>query len=174
MQQAKYFVRDATHSDIPLLVDFGLLIGRETYLKTGYLPADYVNGPQRNYWKAKYLQGVIENDKSLMLVVYAAEQLIGMTEVEQIGREEAVMWKLYIDHNYHGQGIGSRLLQEIIDRLPSSIKRLKTEYYDSNKPAARFYKSKGFTFLERKQEQFKEQTISYTYVSKPLERKPLS
>lgn len=172
MSNAKYLTRDATPSDIPSLVAFGTSVGHDTYLKTGFLPADYVNGPQRAYWQAEYLQGVIESDKSLLLVVLDDEKLIGLTEVEQLGPDEAVMWKLYVQQAYHGQGIGSRLLQAVINRLPPEVRQLKTEYYDSNIPAAQFYKAKGFTFLERKQEQFGTQVISYTYVSKSLDRRP--
>ena len=81
------------------------------------------------------------------------------------------MWKLYVQEAHHGQGIGGWLLQEIIDRLPPDVRQLKTEYYDSNLPAAQFYKAKGFTFSERKQEQFGEHLIPYTYVSKLLDRR---
>ncbi|MEM7111174.1 MAG: GNAT family N-acetyltransferase [Chloroflexota bacterium] len=171
MFKEKYLIRDAIPSDIPSLVDFGVRVGEDTYLKTGFLPAAYVRGPQRTYWTAEYLQGVIEGDKSLLLVVFDGESLIGMTEVERLSPDEAVMWKLYVQHADHGEGIGSRLLDEIIERLPSDVRWLKTEYYDSNISAAQFYKAKGFAFLERKLEQFGKHAISYTYVSIPLERK---
>ncbi|MEM7031215.1 MAG: GNAT family N-acetyltransferase [Chloroflexota bacterium] len=170
MVKVAYLIRDAVPSDIPYLVDFGVLVGHDTYVKTGFLPVDYVKGPQRSYWQATYLQTVIENDNTLLLVVLDGEKLIGMTEVEQLGQGEAVMWKLYVQEAYHGQGIGSRLLKVIIDRLPHNVHRLKTEYYDSNIPAAQFYKARGFTFLERKQEHFGRQVIPYTYVAKALDR----
>ncbi|MEM7030853.1 MAG: GNAT family N-acetyltransferase [Chloroflexota bacterium] len=128
-------------------------------------------GPQRTYWQAEYLQAVIDSDNSLLLVVLNDEALIGMTEVEQFGDDEAVMWKLYVQQTYHGQGIGDRLLQAINDRLPPQVRQRKTEYYDSNILAAQFYKAKGFTFLERKQEHFEKHVILYTYVSKSLDRR---
>lgn len=164
-----YLIRNATLADVPALDEFGITVGEDTYLKTGYLPATYVTGPQREYWSADYLQSVIENDKALLLVALDGDQLIAMTEVEQLGPDEAVMWKLYVQKAYHGRGIGSHLLQEIIERLPQKIKRLKTEYYDTNVPAARFYKAKGFTFLEKKADYFDGVEIPYTYVSKPLD-----
>ena len=167
-------VRKARLDDLPTLVEFGRLVGEETYLKTGFLPADYVTGPQRAYWGADYLQSVIENDKALLLVVIVDNTLIAMTEVEQLGPDEAVMWKLYVHPAYHGKGIGSRLLQEIIERLPSEVRQLKTEYYDSNVPAAGFYKAKGFTFIERKVDHFEGHEIPYTYVAKSLDQKSSS
>ena len=88
MVKAIYQIRDAIPSDIPSLVDFGTQVGHDTYLKTGFLPANYINGPQRAYWQVEYLQAVIESDKSLLLVVLDGEQLIGMTEVEQLGCNE--------------------------------------------------------------------------------------
>ena len=145
-------------------------MGEETYLKTGFLPADYVTGPQRAYWEAAYLRQVIERDKSMLLVVFDDDLLIGMSEVELLTPADAVMWKLYVRHRYHGQGIGSRLLQENIDRLPDTVQRLKTEYYDSNTPAARFYEARGFKFLERKEERFGAHLIPYTFVSRSLAR----
>ncbi|MEM9777303.1 MAG: GNAT family N-acetyltransferase [Chloroflexota bacterium] len=170
IQANKYIVRDASVADLPLLVAFGLSVGEDTYLKTGYLPAAYVNGPQREYWSADYLQSVIENDKALLLVVLDGDQLVGMTEVEQLGPDEAVMWKLYVQKAYHGRGIGSRLLQEIVECLPKGVERLKTEYYDTNVPAAGFYKAKGFTFLERKADLFEGNKIPYTYLIKKLKQ----
>ena len=166
-----YLIRQATVADVPAIVAFGAQVSYETYVKTNFLPADYVTGPQRYYWSSDYLLNSVQAARTLLLLAFDDDVLIGMTEVEQLSETEAVMWKLYVHHNYHGQGLGSRLMQEIEARLPDNIEQLKTEYYDSNTPAAGFYKARGFEFLERKQEQFADHHFSYTYVSKMLKEK---
>ena len=171
IRSSKNFIRKATRADVPAIVTFGEQVSYETYVKTNFLPADYVSGPQRYYWSSEYLLNIVQADTTLLLVAFDGDVLIAMTEVEQLSKTEAVMWKLYVHHNYHGQGFGRRLLQEIEDRLPDNIEQLKTEYYDSNTPAAGFYKAQGFKFLESKQEQFAEHQISYTYVTKHLKYK---
>lgn len=168
MSTNNYTIRKATISDVPALVDFGKQISDDTYVRTGFLPAAYVDGPQRYFWSYEYLLGCCQADTTMLLVVFDNDTLIAMSEVEQLSASEAVMWKLYVQHAYHGRGLGRRLLQEIIGRLPHTTTRLKTEYYESNTPAAGFYKAQGFTFLERKEEHFDEHVIPYIYVAKTL------
>ena len=169
-----YTIRNATISDVPALVTFGQQVSHDTYVRTGFLPADYVAGPQRYFWRAEYLLKVCQTDTALLLVVFDDDTLIGMAEVAQLSEREAVMWKCYVQRAYHGRGLGKRLLQEIIGRLPHTIEHLKTEYYESNSPAAGFYKAQGFTFLERKEEQFAGTIIPYIYVSKTLNSKEIN
>lgn len=164
-------IREATASDVPALVDFGQQVSHDTYVKTGFLPAAYVNKTQRGFWSTDYLSKVIEAKETILLVAYDQDELIGMTEVQLLNEQEAVMWKLYVRQTHHGRGLGRRLLQEISGRLPTSIQLLKTEYYESNTPAAGFYQTQGFKFLERKEESFADDTIPYIFVSKDIRQK---
>lgn len=158
-------IREAVPEDVPAVVTFGREITEDAYVKTGFLPATYVSGPLRHYWSSPYLTQVIRSEESIVLLAFDRETLIGVVEFEVLNEAEAIMWKLYVHGSCQGKGIGSSLMESAIDRLPSTVRKLKTEYYDANLPAAAFYKSRGFTFEARREEEFEGQSIPYSFVS---------
>lgn len=58
---------------------------------------------------------------------------------------EAQLRTLYVHPDHWGGGIGTGLLDAGIERLPSSIERLKLETFVDNEAGRSFYEGRGFT-----------------------------
>ena len=60
------------------------------------------------------------------------------------------LWKLYVLPGHHGHGIGSRLLNAVVDRaLELGLDRIVLSHIEGNRQAARFYAAHGFTETHR-------------------------
>lgn len=60
--------------------------------------------------------------------------------------DRAKLHKLYLDTSFHGQGIGSMLLDHVIDRCRSlGIRSLELQVNKHNGKAIRAYEKRGFT-----------------------------
>lgn len=61
-----------------------------------------------------------------------------------VGPDEAGLKEIYLDPDYWGRGIGTRLLECGIERLPETVRRLKLETFAANDVGRGFYEARGF------------------------------
>lgn len=78
-----------------------------------------------------------------MVVAEAGGQIVGVAEY---GTRDGtpVIWKLYVQPDLRGHGIGRRLIHDIVDRLPPGTASLQVEQFAANERAGLFYDREGF------------------------------
>jgi ribosomal protein S18 acetylase RimI-like enzyme len=70
--------------------------------------------------------------------------LWGSDTKEFVGENEAGLKEIYVHPDWWGQGIGTRLLNEGLDVLPSSIEAIRLEMLSGNEDAREFYLARDF------------------------------
>lgn len=64
---------------------------------------------------------------------------------EFVHEREAGLKEIYVDPDVWGEGIGTALLREGLERLPDHIERIKLEVLADNEIGIRFYEARGFS-----------------------------
>lgn len=137
-------IRPAALTDVAAIRAVGIAAWYDTY--TDMVPADYIAWALEKWWTPEAIQRHVLSDAFLVLVAEVQGQIIGMASVQVRTDQTAILWRLYVSHAYRGQGIGTRLLDEVQNQLPLEVKTLYIEYYQQNQRAAAFYAAQGFTF----------------------------
>ena len=77
-------------------------------------------------------------------------EVVGVATFGVQDGDALALWKLYVLPGHHGRGIGSRLLDAVVDRaLELGHDRIVLSHIEGNRQAARFYAAHGFTETHR-------------------------
>ncbi|WP_246111320.1 GNAT family N-acetyltransferase [Terrabacter aerolatus] len=126
-----------------------LSVGHRTWLAT-YEPIagpEYVAMGLAKWWTSDVVTDSIRKGRTLVAV--EGDDVVG---VATFGPQDDafVLWKLYVLPGHHGHGIGSRLMDAVVDRaLESEQSRITLSYLEGNQQAARFYARRGFVETHR-------------------------
>ena len=133
-------VRKATHHDVAAICRFGEVHVRPHYAPLiGVAPADE---QVRTWWNPEYVDRVVA--RGWVVVAEADRKLVGVGQRGLNGADH-VVYKLYLDPEHRGRGLGPRLLGELIGQLPADADRLYVEHFVANARAGAFYDREGFT-----------------------------
>ena len=71
--------------------------------------------------------------------------------IASVGPHEShlALWKLYVLPEHQGRGIGSALLDSVVDRAREDHPQIRVSYLNGNTSAEGFYRSKGFVEIGR-------------------------
>lgn len=61
-----------------------------------------------------------------------------------VGENEAGLKEIYVEPDFWGEGFGTALLEYGLDRLPSTVDRVRLETLEGNGVGHRFYEARGF------------------------------
>ena len=131
-------IRAATLADRPAIDELANLAVHDTYDPVA--GAAYAQDLLDTWWGSA-LDPDIETGH--VLVALDGEELVGVAQLGE-WKDEPVMWKLYILPERRSQGIGPKLIDGLIDLLPSGTPRLLTEHIIANERAGDFYQREGF------------------------------
>lgn len=126
-----------------------LSVGHRTWLAT-YEPIagpEYVAMGLAKWWTSDVVTDAIRKGRTLVAVL--GDEVVG---VATFGPQDdaVVLWKLYVLPGHHGLGIGSRLMDEVVEQArESGHDRITLSYLEGNEQAARFYARRGFTETHR-------------------------
>ena len=99
----------------------------------------------RDPWSENSVASELNNPLSLWLVALDGERLAGYVGSQTV-MDESDMMNLAVHPDYRCQGIGSRLVDELIKELKKKgSQRLTLEVRVSNEPAKRLYDELGFS-----------------------------
>jgi len=136
--------RAANQADIASIRTFGERVVVQTYLSL--TSAHYVADLLDRWWSEEYFQRVIASPHHLLILMEDEQgNVIGFSEA-QVEDSRCIVWKLYVDADWRGKGIGSRLLYELEQRLPPHIETMMTKFLSKNSAAGLFYRKRGFMF----------------------------
>ena len=86
-----------------------------TYVDTGLLAPAEIESLISGFWSADYLGSL--DDGGLLWVAEQDGSVVGIAEVGRLGDGDAILWKLYVDAELQGNGIGTRLLAAVQGEL---------------------------------------------------------
>jgi streptothricin acetyltransferase len=89
----------------------------------------------------------LEQSKNALVMVAEQEgRLVGILEVEaEIWRNTALVWALFVDKQWRGQGVGAKLLREAEKWAKRKrFRAIVLETQTNNVPAIRFYEKHGY------------------------------
>ena len=132
-------VRDATPDDVGRICAFGA-----THVPPHYTPligAAAAQAQVTTWWDEDAIGGAVA--RGLVLVAEDGDRLLGVAQRGRAG-DEHVVYKLYVDPAERGRGVGVRLLEAVVDRLPADATRLGVEHFAANARAGAFYEREGF------------------------------
>jgi len=126
-----------------------LSLGHRTWLAT-YEPIagpEYVAMGLAKWWTPDVVTTSIRQGRTLVAV--EAGEVLGVATFGMQGSAFA-LWKLYVLPGHQGHGIGSRLLDAVVERaLELGQDRIVLSHIEGNRQAARFYTARGFTETHR-------------------------
>lgn len=139
-------IRPATLDDTEQIRELGHAVWPVAY--AGLVTPEFMANGLENWWSAEAVARGITKGITLVAVETKTGRLVGMTG---LGQENGdwVMWKLYILPDFHGTGIGRRLVERAIAALPDGTERLLLDVLAANEKAIGFYHRLGFTETER-------------------------
>jgi ribosomal protein S18 acetylase RimI-like enzyme len=133
-------VRDAELDDVAAICRFG-----EAVIRSHYAPligAEAANQQVRRWWNEGEIRAAV--NKGFVVVAVTEGQIVGVGQRGRRGTDH-VVYKLYVHPQYRGRGLGPRLLDALIQQLPTTTDRLYVEHFTANERAAMFYEREGFT-----------------------------
>ena len=133
-------VRDADTQDVPAICAFG-----ETHVPPHYAPLigeEAADAQVAHWWNQEQISAAVA--AGLVVVAEAGDQVVGVAQRGRAGADH-VIYKLYVDPRHRGAGLGPRLIEALVRRLPPDAERLCVEHFAGNERAGAFYEREGFT-----------------------------
>jgi ribosomal protein S18 acetylase RimI-like enzyme len=126
-----------------------LSVGHRTWLAT-YEPLvgpEYVAMGLAKWWTTDVVAASIRKGRTI--VALEGDDVVGVATFGPQD-DDFVLWKLYVLPDHHGRGIGSRLLDAVVERaVEGGHDRIVLSHIEGNEGAARFYARHGFTETHR-------------------------
>ncbi len=132
-------VRDARRDDVPAICGFG-----EAHIPAHYAPLIGVAAAEeqvRRWWSTAEVTAAVAG--GLVIVAESDRGLLGVGQRGHRG-DDHVVYKLYVHPEHRGHGLGLRLLDALIGRLPADADRVLIEHFAANERAGAFYEREGF------------------------------
>lgn len=132
-------VRDATADDVAAICQFG-----EVHIRPHYSPligAQAADAQVRDWWSQAKIGAAVT--KGLVVVGVRTGRVVGVGQRGLSGVDH-VIYKLYVDPEVRGQGLGPRLIDALVAQLPTGAERLFLEHFSANARASAFYEREGF------------------------------
>lgn len=153
-------VRPANTEDIPAVQAVARAAWHNTY-------AEIIPRPVQDAFldRAYAVNQLKERFQSLFFVAECGGQVVGFANAVQEG-PNASLQAIYLHPDAKRQGIGTRLLDEMINHLSKPC-TITADVESGNVSGKRFYETNGFSFVE----EYKENFLGHTWHTKRMQRK---
>jgi ribosomal protein S18 acetylase RimI-like enzyme len=132
----------ATERDVPALRALGVRTWRATY--EGVLPGAAVERGVEELFNAYSLGAAVRDGR--MLAASRDGILVGLLEFDRVDETRTMIWKLYVDPDAQGRGIGGLLLERLLQS--ATTPEVRVEHDERNAAAAAFFMGFGFAVDE--------------------------
>lgn len=113
------------------------------------------------------LQKEAESESIVSLLALDHEEIIGQVLVRETQPGVIRIARLYLSAQYHGLGLGKRLLEQGIAAFPEAHLAC-LEVYEPNQHAVGFYRAYGFVETAREQSEFAPEGINEIFMAMAL------
>jgi ribosomal protein S18 acetylase RimI-like enzyme len=155
MVYLEFVIRNMRKDDIPHVQHIAQTSWNYTY--EGMIPRKI----QDSFLKSAYNDEMMKKrlESSLILVVENKSELVGFANFSPVKEDgEAELLAIYLHPRYHGNGVGTALLNEGIKAL-KGVKKLFVNVEKENMIGSIFYKAKGFTVASEFDDDFQGYTL---------------
>jgi ribosomal protein S18 acetylase RimI-like enzyme len=161
VSDSSFLIRAMTPADLPAT---GQLAGKLVRLHYEFDPQRFLNLPSPEAGYARYLGGELKSDGVVLLVAERTtdQYVVGYAYARLEPRDYAalrdgcgVLHDVYVDESARGQGLGEKLVREVVRRLAEKgAPRIVLMTAVQNEPAQRLFARLGFrtTMLEMTRE----------------------
>lgn len=118
------------------------------------------NPPMDNVRSKEYIDSVLENEKSKLIVVLDNEKVIGLAKADIesapniplfVQRDWLSISTIVVDENHRGKGVGKKLLNYLYDwAIEHKVTEVELTVFSFNDSAIKFYESNGFSVYRTK------------------------
>jgi ribosomal protein S18 acetylase RimI-like enzyme len=135
-------VLPATERDVPGLRALGVRTWRATY--AGVLPGAEVERGVAELFNSYSLGAAVRDGR--MLAAFRDGVLVGLLEFDRVDDTRTMIWKLYVDPDAQGRGIGGLLLERLLQS--ATTREVRVEHDERNAAAVAFFTGFGFAVDE--------------------------
>lgn len=119
---------------------------------------DDVFGPERvdrvvaHWWSVESLRGAATARERRFLVAERGDELLGVVDATPDTAHELTyhVGRLYVDPAHWGEGVGTRLVDALCERLPEPTARLRLTVLAENPVGVSFYERYGFERVDER------------------------
>ncbi len=136
-------IREAALDDLHAVV----AVGHRTWPAT-YEPIagpDYVSMGLAKWWTEDATSPAISSGR--VTVAEVDGEVVAMASTGP-SDGHLVIWKLYVLPEYQGHGLGSQLMDAVLEKARRAYPDIRVAYLEGNDQAAAFYRAKGFVEVE--------------------------
>jgi len=111
-----------------------------------------VEEPFDSWWTAEDLREGATDDDRILLVAARDGDVLGMVDAGPDPEREGVVGvgRLYVHPDEWGEGLGTRLVDDLRERLPDEVARLRLVVLAENEVGVSFYETYGFERVDRR------------------------
>jgi GNAT superfamily N-acetyltransferase len=135
-------VYPATARDVPALRALGVRTWRAKY--EGVLPGAAVERGIEELFNTYSLGAAVREGR--MLAAFRDGILIGLLEFDRVDETRTMIWKLYVDPDAQGRGIGGLLVERMLQA--ATTPEVRVEHDERNVVAGAFFAEFGFAAEE--------------------------
>ena len=119
---------------------------------------DDIFGPERvdrvvdHWWSVESLRGAADADERRVLVAERADELLGVVDAtpDSTSQRTYRVGRLYVHPTHWGEGVGTRLVDALCERLPGATERLRLAVLAENPVGVAFYEGYGFERVDER------------------------
>ncbi len=144
-----------------------LEIWHDTY--DSFLGADRVTDLTTGWHTLEKLRQEADDAHICSMVALDGTSIVGHALMYERLPGDLHLARLYLNHRYHGNGVGKRLLNEAMSAFPTAYKA-KLEVYEVNTKAVSFYKSQGFKVTDKLRDAYSDDELYEFIMERDLTR----
>lgn len=141
-------VRRATRDDAGDIRRIAEASWREAY--GGVLRSETIDAAMTEWYDVDGIEASLKRDDVHTFVAEIDDETVGFATGGPRERDEALLARLYVEPEHWGDGIGTALLDRVIESLRADgFERLSLSVLAENEVGRAFYESRGFETRER-------------------------
>lgn len=150
-------IRDATAEDISGIQRVAERGWTATY--GDFLTETAIETILDDWYAPDQLEASITAENAVYLVA-GTDEIVGYASAAPTENGEAQLYAIYVDPDWWNDGVGTELLDSIVERLTvDDIERLRVEVLAENRVGVSFYESRGFERTAERDRTVGEQTL---------------